>query len=120
MPSDKIVIKDLHLRCVIGIQEWERRVFQDVMINVTLFADLKKAGQSDHIDDTVNYKTLAKKMIVHTEKSSYYLVEALGEKLAAICLEDKAVKRAIIEVEKPGALRFSRSVGVVIDRQRDE
>ncbi|MBF0367894.1 MAG: dihydroneopterin aldolase [Magnetococcales bacterium] len=117
-PLDRIVIRDLLLRCVIGIQDWERNTRQDVVVNVTLFADITTAGRSDRIEDTVNYKTLAKRMIAFTEASSFYLVEALAEKLAEMCLEEPGVERVRIGVEKPGALRFARSVGVEIERGR--
>ena len=115
---DQIKIRDLHLRCIIGIQAWERKVLQDVLINVDLFADLSKAGKSDQIEDTVNYKTLSKAMIALTENSSFFLVEALAERLATLCLEDNQVQKVRVSVEKPGALRFSRSVGVTIERSR--
>ncbi len=114
---DRIHIEDLHLRCVIGIQAWERKVLQDVRINIVLFADIAPAGQSDDIDHTVNYKSLAKKIIAMTEASDYQLVEALAERIAQICLEDPRVARTRVKVEKPGALRFARSVGVSIERQ---
>ncbi len=115
---DQINIRGLHLRCIVGIQEWERKVLQDVHIDVVLFANLAAAGKSDRIEDTVNYKTLTKAMIALTEKSSFYLVEALAEKLAELCLEDERVQRVRITLEKPGALRFARSVGVVIERSQ--
>lgn len=115
---DQIKIRDLHLRCTIGIQEWERKVRQDVLIDVDLFADLSAAGQSDRIEDTVNYKTLSKAMIALTEHSSFFLVETLAEQLAALCLKDDQIQRVRISVEKPGALRFARSVGVIIERSR--
>ena len=117
--TDQIEIRDLHLRCIIGIQEWERKVQQDVLINLTLFADLRPAGQSDRIADTVNYKTLAKKIIARTGQSTFFLVEALAEMIASLCLEDDRVVRVRVSVEKPGALRYSRTVGVVIERPRE-
>lgn len=117
-PLDQIKIRGLHLRCIIGIQEWERKVLQDVLIDVDLLADLSTAGQSDRIEDTVNYKTLSKAMIALTEHSSFFLVEALAERLAALCLKDDRVQQVRISVEKPGALRFARSVGVTIERNR--
>lgn len=117
-PLDRIEIYGLHLRCVIGVQAWERKVLQDVLIHVVLFADLSSAGKSDRIEETINYKTLSKAMIALTEKSSFFLVEALAEGLADLCLKDDRVQRVRISVEKPGALRFARSVGVTIERGR--
>ncbi|MBF0137781.1 MAG: dihydroneopterin aldolase [Magnetococcus sp. DMHC-1] len=115
---DQIAIRDLHLRCIIGIEEWERHTLQDILIHVTLFADLSRAGHSDRIADTINYKTLTKRIISWTESSSFSLVEALAESLANICLEESLVQKVQIEVEKPGALRFARTVGVCIQRQK--
>lgn len=117
-PLDQIKIRALHLRCVIGVQAWERTVLQDVMIDADLFADLSAAGHSDRIEETVNYKTLTKAMIALTENSSFFLVEALAERLAALCLEDARVQHVRLSVEKPGALRFARSVGVTLERSR--
>lgn len=118
-PLDQIKIRNLHLRCIIGIQAWERKVLQDVMVDVVLFTDLSAAGGSDRIEDTINYKTLTKAMIAITESSRFFLVEALAERLAALCLQDERVRRVRLSVEKPGALRFARSVGVTIERVRD-
>ncbi|MBF0445389.1 MAG: dihydroneopterin aldolase [Magnetococcales bacterium] len=115
---DKIDIKDLQLRCVIGIQEWERKTLQDVLINITLFTDLSAAGKSDNIEDTVNYKTLCKQIIAMTEASSFFLVEMLASKIAELALEDERVTTVQVQVEKPGALRFARTVGVTIVRSR--
>ena len=116
---DRIEIKDLMVRTVIGVSDEERRDKQDVVINVTLWADLGKAGRSDRIDDTVNYRTINKAILAMVETSSFLLVEALAESIANLCLEDPAVRRAEVSVEKPGALRFARSVGVVIVREKD-
>ncbi|MBF0162451.1 MAG: dihydroneopterin aldolase [Magnetococcales bacterium] len=118
LPLDRIRIRDLHLRCVIGIQEWERSVLQDVRINIVLHADLAQAGQSDRIEETINYKTLSKAVIALTERSQFFLVETLAERIAELCLADRRVQRVKVSVEKPGALRFARSVGVTLRRQR--
>ena len=117
-PVDRIHIRDLHLRCIIGVQEWEREVLQDVRIHVVLHLDLSQAGKSDRIEETVNYKTLTKAIIAMTEHSRFFLVETLAEKIAALCLGDERVKRVKVTVEKPGALRFARSVGVTLRRDR--
>ena len=115
---DRIDIHGLHLRCIIGIQEWERKKKQDVLIDVTLFANLVPSGNSDRIADTVNYRTLSKRIIALTESSSFQLVESLADAIARLCLADEKVVRARVAVDKPGALRFARSVGVTIERQR--
>ena len=116
--SDQIVIRDLLLRTIIGINEEERRNRQDVLINITLHADIRPAGASDDIEDAVNYRTITKQVIRRVEESSFYLVERMAAEIAAICLEDPRVKAVDVRVEKPGALRFSRSVGVEIHRTR--
>ena len=116
MTTDRIEIHDLLVRCIVGINPEERVKKQDVIINLTLFSDLRQAGQSDDIDHAVNYKTLTKRIIDHVEESEYYLVEKMAHKIAEIAISEFGVERAIVSVEKPGALRFARSVGVVIER----
>ena len=117
---DQINIKDLHLRTVIGINEEERRDRQDVFINLVMDVDMRRAGESDDIDDAVNYRTITKRIIQLVENSQFYLVEKMAAEIAAICLSDPRVDRARVTVEKPGALRFARSVGVTIERGRDD
>jgi D-erythro-7,8-dihydroneopterin triphosphate epimerase len=116
--TDQIQIKDLHLRTIIGINEEERRDRQDVLINIVLHADTRAAGASDDIDDAVNYRTITKRIIKLVEESKFRLVEKMAAEIAAICLEDPRVERVSVRVEKPGALRFARSVGVEIHRTR--
>lgn len=117
MNEDRIEIKDLLLRGIVGINDWERDKPQDILINLTLFADLSRAGASDAIEDTVNYRTIAKQVIDHVEHSARYTVEALAADIARLCLSEPGVHRVRVRVEKPGALRFARSVGVEIERQ---
>jgi dihydroneopterin aldolase/D-erythro-7,8-dihydroneopterin triphosphate epimerase len=117
--TDMIHIEDLLLRTIIGINEEERRKRQDVLINITLYADTRAAGRSDDIADAVNYRTIAKQVIQCVEASSFFLVEKMAAEIAAICLSDPRVERARVRVEKPGALRFARSVGVEIERGRE-
>jgi dihydroneopterin aldolase/D-erythro-7,8-dihydroneopterin triphosphate epimerase len=102
----------------VGVFPEERHEKQDVILNLTLHADLRKAGRSDDLADTVDYKTIKKKVIALVEASSYRLVERLAERVAEVCLEDRRVKKVVVFLEKPGALRFARSVGVEIARQR--
>ncbi len=118
--ADQIHIKDLLLRTIIGINDEERRNRQDVLVNLTLEVDARQAGQTDDIQYTVNYRTLAKQIIQLVEGSQFYLVEKMATEIARICLADPGVRRAIVTVEKPGALRFARSVGVTVERGRDE
>jgi dihydroneopterin aldolase/D-erythro-7,8-dihydroneopterin triphosphate epimerase len=116
--TDRIHIKDLHLRAIIGINDEERRDRQDVLINIILHVDLRAAGASDSIEQAVNYRTITKRIIGLVEGSRFYLVEKLAAEIAVICLADARVERAAVRVEKPGALRFARSVGVEIERSR--
>jgi FolB domain-containing protein len=113
---DKIFIKDLLIRGVIGISEREREQPQDILVNIEISADISTAGKSDNVEDSVNYRTIAKKVLAHTETIKRFTVEALAEDIAKLCLEDKKVKSVLVRVEKPGAVRFSRSVGVEIVR----
>lgn len=115
---DRIIIRDLGFRCIIGINDDERREKQDVIVNITLWADLGKPCQSDDINDTVDYKTLKKAIMARAEQSKYFLVEALAQALADICLAQPGVQKVCVRVEKPSALRFARSVGVEVTRRR--
>lgn len=114
---DKVFIKDLLIRGVIGISEKERSQPQDILVNVTLFTDIKKGGATDNINDCVNYRTVAKAILAHVEKTPRYTVEALATDISIICLENPTVIKVRVRVEKPGAVRFSRSVGVEIVRK---
>jgi FolB domain-containing protein len=115
---DRILIKDLRARCILGISDDERREKQDVVVNLALLADLRKVGKSDRFEDAVDYRALKKRILAMVEGSSYYLVEGLAERIAEICLEHPRVAQAQVTVEKPSALRFARSVGVEITRAR--
>ena len=118
---DKILIKDLLVRGIIGINPEERVKKQDILVNVTMFADTRKAADSDDIADAVNYKSVTKNLIAHIEESTDFLVEKMVSDLAKLILsEDDRVKRVIVRLEKPTALRFASSVGIEIDRTRDD
>ena len=120
MTSDKIHINDLLTRGIVGVNDWERKHKQDILLNITLDADLRPAGLSDNIEDSVNYRTVAKQVIAHVESSSRFTLEALSEDVARLCLSMAGVTRARVRIEKPGAVRFARSVGVEIERQSAE
>jgi FolB domain-containing protein len=117
---DKVIITDLLARGIIGVNDWERKRAQDILINLILFTDTKRAGDTDNLADCVNYSTMSKKILEHAESADRLTVEALANDLAKICFEDKGVQKVIVRVEKPGAVRFARSVGVEIERSRDE
>jgi len=115
---DKILISDLLVRCIIGVHDEERRERQDVLINLALSVDLSKAGTSDRLEDSVDYRAVNKQILSMAEGSQFHLVESLAQAVADICLENPLIKEVWVRVEKPGALRFARSVGVEIVRQR--
>ena len=116
--QDLIHIKDLLLRGIIGINPEERLNKQDILINITLYTDHTAAGLSDQIEDAVNYRTITKAIINLVEETQFNLVEKLAAEVNHICMQDKRVTRAVVTIEKPGALRFARSVGVTVDRAR--
>jgi len=116
---DCIYIRDLNFRCIVGINDDERHEKQDVVTNITLWADLAKACQSDNIDDTVDYKTLKKQILKLAEHSKFFLVETLAQAIATLCLQHDRVMQVKVCVDKPTALRFARTVGVEIVRTRD-
>jgi FolB domain-containing protein len=115
---DKTFIKDLAARGIIGINDWEREKPQEILINITAFTDTRAAAKSDALEDCVDYRALAKKVQHHAETAARFTVEALANDIAEISLEQKGVERVIVRVEKPGAVRFSKSVGVEIERAK--
>ena len=117
---DKTFIKDLLVRGIIGIRDWEREKVQDILINITVLSDTARAAETDDIAYCVDYSALAKKVQTHAETAARLTVEALANDLAKICLQEKGAQKVIVRVEKPGAVRFAKSVGVEIERSRDE
>lgn len=118
--NDVILIRDLLLRAIIGINDDERRNRQDVLINIRMRTDTRTAAASDRIEDAVNYRTIAKNVIELVENSSFLLVEKLAGEVAALCLQDERVNSVQVTVEKPTALRFAASVGITIERTRSD
>lgn len=115
---DKIFIRDLGLRCIIGVYEEERRERQDIVINLVLAGDFAAAGRSDDIADAVDYEVIKKKVIALVESSQFRLIETMAERIAETCLENPKVQHVTVAVDKPGALRFARSVAFEITRGR--
>lgn len=115
---DKILIKDLLLRGIIGINPDERVNKQDILLNLVIFADIRKAAASDDIADAVNYKSITKRIIAHVEESPDYLVEKMVTDIARLVITEFGVERVQVRLEKPGALRFADSVGIEIERTR--
>jgi FolB domain-containing protein len=117
---DKVIIKDLLARGIIGVNDWERKRPQNILINIIIFTDTRPAAQTDNINDCVSYSTVSKKVQAHAENSQRLTVEALANDLAKLCLEENGVHKVTVRVEKPGAVRFAESVGVEIERSHNE
>jgi FolB domain-containing protein len=117
--NDKIYIRDLSVRCIIGVNDDERTEKQDVIINIIMYTDTGKAGKTDLLEDSVDYKMVKKAIINFVENSSFLLIEKLAEEIAKVCLGFSNAKRVNITVDKPGALRYTRSVAVEIDRTKE-
>jgi 7,8-dihydroneopterin aldolase/epimerase/oxygenase len=117
---DKIFIHALKTEAIVGIFDWERQVKQTVLIDVEFSADIRKAALSDSIDDTLNYKGVAKRVLTFVEGSSFHLVETLAEHIAMLILQEFGVAWVRIALSKPGAIRSSRDVGVILERQAED
>ena len=115
---DRIFIRDLAIRCIVGIDEQERQEKQDVLVHITMHVDLRQAGRTDALEDTVDYRALKKRILERAGQSQFHLIEALAQSVAEECLRDERVERVEVAVEKPGVLRFARTVGVEIVRSR--
>lgn len=113
---DTVFIRDLQIETVIGIYDWERKVRQIISLDIDMATDIRKAAGSDKIDDTLSYKLVAKRLIEFVEQSQYELVETLAEKICEIILEEFGVPWVRLTLNKPGAVRGSKSVGVIIER----
>ena len=113
---DKVFIKDLEVETVIGIYDWEREVRQLISISLVMDFDLTKAAKSDKIEDSLNYKKISKRIIQLAETLKSKLIENLAQKIADTILSEFTVSSIVVKVEKPGALRGSKSVGVIIKR----
>jgi FolB domain-containing protein len=115
---DRILIRELRARCVLGVSEEERREKQEVVVNLALGTDLHLPGRTDRFEDAVDYRAIKKRVLEAVENSQFRLVEALAQAIAELCLEYPAVQQVTVEVEKPSALRFARSVSAEITRGR--
>jgi dihydroneopterin aldolase/D-erythro-7,8-dihydroneopterin triphosphate epimerase len=120
LPRDRIYIRDLVVCCTIGVDEQERASKQNVLVQIVMETDLRRAGRTDALADTIDYRALKKRILSRAGQTEFYLIEALAESIAAECLKEERLARVTVAVEKPGALRFARTVGVEIVRRRDE
>jgi len=113
---DIVFIHDLQIETVIGIYDWERKIRQTISLDIEMATDISKAAKSDSIDDTLSYKTVAKRLIEFVQQSEFELVEALAEKICSIVMDEFSVPWIKLTLHKPGAVRGSKSVGVIIER----
>lgn len=116
--GDRIFLRGLQVECIIGFIEWERRIKQTIVLDIELPTDCSRAAETDDVTNTVDYKRVAKRLIAFVEASDFKLVETLAHKAAMIVLEEFSLPWVRISVNKPGAIRGSRDVGVSIERTR--
>lgn len=117
-PGDRIFLRGLKVECVIGFIEWERRVRQTVVIDLELPVDCRQAARTDEVADTLDYKQVAKRIITFVSESQFRLVETLAQRIAIVVLAEFGVAWVRVSVNKPGAIRGSRDVGVALERSR--
>jgi FolB domain-containing protein len=118
--KDKVIIKDLMVRGILGINPEERINKQDIVVNVVMETDIKEASKSDNIEHALNYRSVAKEIIDIVHKTEYFLIERLIDDIARMIFKDFTPDAVTIRIEKPGALRFAESVGLEIFRTRDD
>ena len=115
---DQIFLRELKVETVIGIYDWERQVKQIVLIDLDMATDVARAAATDVVDDAMNYKDIAKRLITFVEASQFQLVETLAERIAAILMDEFQVRWVRVTLHKPGAIRGARDVGVMIERSQ--
>lgn len=117
--NDVIYLHDLHVEAIIGIFEWERRVKQTIVIDLDMATDIRKAAATDNINNTLDYKSVAKRIMAFVEASRFQLVETLAERIAEIVIKEFNVTWLRLRLNKQGAVRGARDVGIIIERRRD-
>jgi 7,8-dihydroneopterin aldolase/epimerase/oxygenase len=117
-PSDRIFLRGLEIDCIIGFIEWERRIKQTVVIDLEMPVDCRRAALTDEVADTVDYKKVSKRIIAFVEASEFKLVETLAHRVAMLIIEEFGVEWVRLSVNKPGAIRGSRDVGIMLERTR--
>ena len=117
---DTIFIHALKAEAIIGIFDWERQVKQTILLDIELNADIRKAALTDSIEDTLNYKRVSKRVVAFVESSQFHLVETLSEHVAMLILAEFDIRTVRVELSKPGAVRGSKDVGIIISRNRED
>ena len=118
MAGDRVFLRGLSVECIIGFIDWERRVKQTVVVDLEIPVDCRRAARTDEVAETVDYKAVAKRVIAFVEESDFKLVETLAHRMAMLVLEEFSLQWVRISVNKPGAIRGSRDVGVCVERTR--
>ena len=116
--KDYIFLEDLEVRCIIGIFDWERKIRQKILISLEIPANVRRAASKDRIEDAINYKAIAKKILKDVPKTRFNLVESLAEYVADICLKEFKLRKVTVRISKPGAVRNSKNVGIQITRKQ--
>jgi dihydroneopterin aldolase len=114
---DKIFLSALSVECIVGIWDWERRVKQTVILDLEMAADIRRAAASDSIEDTVDYKKVAKRLLAFVGESQFHLVETLAERIAQVVVVEFGVEWVKVRLNKQGAIRGARDVGIEIERR---
>jgi len=118
--TDKIFLTGLRTECIVGIWDWERKVKQPVVVDLEMATDIRKAALSDHIDDTLDYKKVSKRLLSFIGESQFQLVETLTENIAKIVITEFDVPWVRVRLNKQGAIRNSRDVGILIERRAED
>ncbi|HLW73488.1 MAG TPA: dihydroneopterin aldolase [Gammaproteobacteria bacterium] len=117
---DIVFIRELKVDTVVGIYEWERRIRQNVILDLDMAADIGRAAKSDRIEDTLDYKAVAKRVAQYVSGAEFKLVETLAEKVAELVMKEFGIRWVKVSLNKPGAVSGSKSVGVVIERGKKD
>ena len=113
---DIVYVRELEVETVIGIFDWERKIKQTVQLDIEMATDIRKAAETDHVDDALDYKAVSKRLIAFIEGSSFQLVETMAEQICAIVREEFSVPWVKLRLSKPGAIKGAKDVGVIIER----
>lgn len=117
---DKIFLSALTTECIVGIWDWERRVKQRIVLDIEMATDIRRAATTDHIDDTLDYKKVSKRILGFVEASEYQLVETLTEHIARLIVQEFGVSWVRVRLNKQGAIRGARDVGIEIERRTED